>query len=443
MRKAILTLARAGAVALAAGLIAAAAPGAFAATQTAPASNGNCGSSAGKCFSVAVSPSSVAAGASGSFAFSITNEALTQQLGAVEITAPSGFTITGAAGSGTALFLNLSIAPLGTQTLTVDATAPCGASSYRWKIVAKQSNNFQGPPGNDYQMDPASAAKLSGTVTGACSLAFTGDGQPAGTTAGTVITPAFDNTQGGPVKVEVLDGSGHLIPDSTAPVTVTIGSNPGSGTLSGGGTLDASGGIASFTGLSISNPGLGYTLTATSPGITTATSQDFTIWGSLGGCSKSLCSASSSSKTTTGTVTTSSATAGQLLGIGLGGVSYSCGPSYRPVSDPVSFDVLSSAGVADGGAQFSASLEINKATVQSSGHLGASSWQLCYASTSSFTAQLGTSGTAMIGGVKYYTGLLPDCSSAQPAPCVQARNKDNAGDVVISFLASGDPVGRG
>ena len=49
----------------------------------------------------------------------------------------------------------------------------------------------------------------------------------------------------------------------------------------------------------------------------------------------------------------------------------------------------------------------------------------------------------MIGGVSYHTGLLPDCSKTRGAPCVQARHKDNAGDVVVEFLAAGDPVGRG
>ena len=46
----------------------------------------------------------------------------------------------------------------------------------------------------------------------------------------------------------------------------------------------------------------------------------------------------------------------------------------------------------------------------------------------------------MIGGVTYDTGQLLDCSSTQGAPCVQARNKDNAGDVIITFLAVGDPT---
>src|SRR5215813_8904003 len=85
----------------------------------------------GKCFAVTVSPTSPAAGSSAAFAFAITNEAPTQQLGSVQISAPNGFVITGASGSGTftsssALFLNLSLAPSATITLTVSAVAPCG-----------------------------------------------------------------------------------------------------------------------------------------------------------------------------------------------------------------------------------------------------------------------------------------------------------------------------
>jgi hypothetical protein len=113
------------------------------------------------------------------------------------------------------------------------------------------------------------------------------------------------------------------------------------------------------------------------------------------------------------------------------------------VSDPLSFDVLSTSGAAQPAAQFTAMLQIDKSAVQASGRTGASQWQICYASTQSFAARDGTSGTAMIGGVLFYTGLLPDCSNTPVAPCVQARNKDNAGDVVVTFLASGDPVGKG
>jgi hypothetical protein len=68
---------------------------------------------------------------------------------------------------------------------------------------------------------------------------------------------------------------------------------------------------------------------------------------------------------------------------------------------------------------------------------------MCYASMSSFIALSGTSGQAVIGGVSYHTGLLPDCSKTQGSPCVQARHKEKAGDVVVTFLASGDPVVKG
>jgi hypothetical protein len=277
-----------------------------------------------------------------------------------------------------------------------------------------------------------------------CSLAFTADGQPAGTAVNATITSAF-NSQPGPVKVEILDASGQVVTSGKSAVTIAITptANPGNGSLSGTTTVNTSGGVASFSNLSINKPGFGYTLTATSRGMSPATSNLFNVWGSLQPCSPPSCSGSQSSATTTGTVSTSSATQGQLLGTAIGGASYSCDATYQPLSDPFGFEVLSSTG---GGqlAQFSAMLRIDKSVVQSSGHPGASSWQICYASTSSFTVRPGTNpGTTTIGGVPFSTGLLPDCSSIQGSPCVQARNKDIAGDVIVTFLASGDPFGKG
>jgi hypothetical protein len=133
----------------------------------------------------------------------------------------------------------------------------------------------------------------------------------------------------------------------------------------------------------------------------------------------------------------------QFLGTGIGGGSYSCA-TYQPVSDPFSFDVVTSSGDVQPGAQFAAVLRIDKTLVQSSGHPGASTWQICYASPHQSPAPSWASGTATIGDVLYDTGLLPDCSNTTPvAPCVQARNKDNAGDVLVTLLASGDPFSRG
>ncbi|HEY2640787.1 MAG TPA: hypothetical protein VGI66_13015 [Streptosporangiaceae bacterium] len=413
-------------------------------STAAGAASSSCGSS-GKCYLTTVAPQSAVAGVSQAFSVTVTNEATTQRLGSVQVTAPPGFVVTGATGgtasytAGSALFLNLGLTNGQSATLIVDATAPCSGGTSPWGIKAKQSNQFNGS-GNDFVMDPASS--LAATVSGSCSLAFLK--QPNGTAVGAPITTEV-GPGGSPVSVEVLDGAGHLLTTSTAAVTVAIGSNPGSGTLSGTTTVDASAGVASFPDLSINQTGTGYSLVATSTGITSATSTYFDIWGVLQSCSGSACSGSPvPTKTTSGTVTTSSATSGQFLGVALGGVSFSCGSSYQPVSDPLSFDVLSQSGAADSSAQFAVSLQVSKQVVQSSGHPGASSWQICFGSNVPFPVLPGTTaGTTTIGGVTYQTGLLPDCNNTQTnAPCVQARTKDGAGNVIVTFLASGDAFGR-
>jgi hypothetical protein len=296
---------------------------------------------------------------------------------------------------------------------------------------------------------PTAAWASSGgcTQSSPCSLAFTTDGQPAGTTVNTKISSSFNSPGAGPVKVEVLDALGQLVTNSKAAITMAITptANPGSGTLSGTRTVNAIGGVASFSGLSIDQPGIGYRLTATSRGMNPATSGHFTIWSSIQPCSTPPCSASASSATTSGTVTASSfAASTQFLGTGIGGGSYSCPGAYQPVSDSFTFDVVGGDGGMGQGGQFTVALRIDKSLVQSSGHPGASTWQICYASMSSFTPRSGDPGTVTIGDVPFFTGLLPDCSNTTPvAPCVQARNKDNAGDVIVTFLASGDPLGRG
>ena len=283
--------------------------------------------------------------------------------------------------------------------------------------------------------------------TNPCSLAFMA--QPAGTTVGTQISSSFNSPGAGPVTVKVVDQTGATVTNSKAAITIAITStaNPGSGTLSGTKTVSAVGGVASFSDLSINNPGLGYTLTATSRGMSAATSASFDIWGSLQQCSSPPCSASASTSTpkkaASWTVSTSSAR--QVLAAGLGGVSYDCAGSYHPLLDPFSFDVLdSSSGVPQRDAQYTVVLRIEKSTVQSSSHPGASTWQICYASPTTFASQPNTAGPDVtIGGVIFHTGLLTDCGNTPTPPCVQSRTKDNAGDVLVTFLASGDPIGKG
>jgi hypothetical protein len=295
---------------------------------------------------------------------------------------------------------------------------------------------------------PARASSGGCTSSSPCSLVFTPDGRPAGTTVNTPITSSFDSPNAGPVKVQVLDEFGQPVTNSKAVITIAITStaNPGGGTLSGTKTVSAVGGVASFTDLSIKQPGIGYRLTATSRGMNPVTSDHFTIWSLIQQCLTTPCSASTPPATTSGTVTaTSAAGSTQFLGAGIGGGSYDCPGTYQPVSDPLSFDVVSGSGGMGQGGQFTVVLRIDKSLLQApGGHPGASTWQICYASTTSFTPRSGQPGTTTIGDVTYNTGLLPDCSNTNPMPpCVQARTKDNAGDVLVTFFASGDPIGRG
>src|SRR5207247_2079182 len=103
-----------------------------------------------------------------------------------------------------------------------------------------------------------------GTAT---QLAFTT--QPSNTAAGASITPA--------VQVTALDGQGNTATGFTGNVTVALGANPGSGTLSGTTTVAAVAGVATFPGVSINKVETGYTLTANSASLSGTTSTPFNI----------------------------------------------------------------------------------------------------------------------------------------------------------------------
>jgi hypothetical protein len=108
---------------------------------------------------------------------------------------------------------------------------------------------------------------LSGSVGGASKLVFVT--QPSNVPVGVSITPA--------VQVAVQDASGNIIAGATNPVTIAIGTNPGSGTLGGTVTATPVKGIVTFSNLTISAAGTGYTLNATAAGLTSAASLAFNV----------------------------------------------------------------------------------------------------------------------------------------------------------------------
>jgi hypothetical protein len=166
--------------------------------------------------------------------------AVTIVLGANPGNATLSGTTTVTAVAGIATFAGVSVDKAGTgYTLTASATGLASATSGAFTVLAQP------------------LARLAFAV------------QPSPTLAGTGITPA--------VTVTATDSAGNTDTHFTGVVTVTIGTNPAHGTLSGTTTETAVAGVATFADLSIGAPGAGYTLTAGAPGAVAATSVAFAI----------------------------------------------------------------------------------------------------------------------------------------------------------------------
>jgi hypothetical protein len=92
--------------------------------------------------------------------------------------------------------------------------------------------------------------------------------EPAGAAAGGTM-PA--------VQVTALTTSGVTDTSFVGTVMIAIGTNPSAGSLGGITSVAAAAGVATFNNLTISKAGNGYTLVASSSGLTSATSSTFDI----------------------------------------------------------------------------------------------------------------------------------------------------------------------
>ncbi|HEX8936541.1 MAG TPA: hypothetical protein VF788_20650, partial [Pseudonocardiaceae bacterium] len=161
-------------------------------------------------------------------------------------------------------------APIHTSNHTVianddyvsDPFFPTVPGLYRWVAT------YSGDTFNNGVTSPCNAANESVTITPGPPNKVVFTQQPSDTVAGSSITPA--------VTVEIHDEYGNLT-SSTADVTVVLENNPSGGTLSGTTTVSAVAGTATFSDLSIDKTGTGYTLTASSPALTSHTSSTFNI----------------------------------------------------------------------------------------------------------------------------------------------------------------------
>lgn len=138
--------------------------------------------------------------------------------------------VTASVTAGVATFTNVSINKSGSgYTLTAAANALDGATS------------------STFNVSPGAAAQAIFGV------------QPPNGRAGDPLSPA--------VQVELQDVAGNLVTTARNAVTIAMGTNPGGATLAGTTTVNAVSGIATFSNLSINKSGTGYTLSATTAGL--------------------------------------------------------------------------------------------------------------------------------------------------------------------------------
>ncbi|MBS4028933.1 MAG: T9SS type A sorting domain-containing protein, partial [Ignavibacteriales bacterium] len=167
-------------------------------------------------------------------------------------------------------------------TLTI-GTNPCGGTLVAVENPLSASNGFAVFSG--LKIDKACVGyrltASSGTFTPAVSNLFNVNVGPAAKLSFT--TQPGDGAGGSNLStqpaVSVQDLGGNTVTSSSHSITLAIGNNPSGGTLSvESNPLNASSGVASYSGVQINKAGIGYTLTAsTTGGVTGATSDSFDI----------------------------------------------------------------------------------------------------------------------------------------------------------------------
>jgi alpha-tubulin suppressor-like RCC1 family protein len=92
--------------------------------------------------------------------------------------------------------------------------------------------------------------------------------QPANAVAGGPISP---------FSVEVQDAVGNRVPNASNTVSIVLGANPSAAELSGGVSVQPVDGKATFNDVRIDKAGAGLAIVAQSPGLASATSQNFSV----------------------------------------------------------------------------------------------------------------------------------------------------------------------
>jgi hypothetical protein len=237
------------------------------------------GTSSPKTYSAALAPSCVDAGTTTRMTLTLTNTSSQQQLGSANLYVGSGSPLSfpvpattqyadATQSTSTTLALrNLGIPAHGSLQVPVDVVAPAtGGGPYSWTVVAKQSNDFNGPPGNNF-----ATATLNQTSVCAPTLSF--GNQPASAVVNSTITDT-PYASGNPVTVTSTG-----FPDGTT-VTLNVAGGQqdcGTSTSFNGASAAISGGVATFGSLKGTSLGLGCELYAQAGSTTSSNSNPFNV----------------------------------------------------------------------------------------------------------------------------------------------------------------------
>lgn len=407
-------------------------------------------------YTAVAAPASIPAGTSTISTITITAiSPINDGLGSVRVTAPAGFTVTGASAvqgttpksatvSGASVTVNdLRLRQVG-KTLTIGITTdvPCGlAGDAAWTVDGRTSTSYSSTSGRS--VAPAAGSSLGVTVV-PCSLDVLR--QPALAAKDAVITSVAADPSGASVAVRLLDGTGAPASVSGVSVTVVIKADTGTAGAALGGTVTATtnaNGVAAFAP-TIDTPGLGYRLRASAgSGIESTTTGAFEIAAVAKTCS-GACGGTDTRTSTTATI--DAVTSGGLLTLSLGLTTVDCNNAinkhYQATSEPLLFNVTQATG------RTVVTMKIAAGSVDRR----YDRYQVCFSSPeSTFKNRYGV----RIGVDE--AGVLPDCwwygfshrsqlrtrkpghvTNAQA--CVEKRWKDHAGNVYVRFsVPPGDP----
>ncbi|MBC7594949.1 MAG: DUF3494 domain-containing protein [Kineosporiaceae bacterium] len=171
---------------------------------------------------------------------------------------PTGYFVTRSSAGATAPACGSSRLSLITASSCVDAIAVDGIYRYTVTAVYRSWTTSSSPSS---EVTVATPARLAFSVS------------PSTSVVNAVLSPRIA------VTVQSTDGS--PVATSGIQIDIAIGVNPAAGVLAGSLTaLTSATGTATFPGLSIDSIGVGYTLVATSAGLTSATSPSFAITSS-------------------------------------------------------------------------------------------------------------------------------------------------------------------